>query len=178
MTVFIGIDVGLTGAIARVGGNLPAVVQDLVAVNDGERRESKKTGRVYQPRRLCGASLLAQLRELCPADEVAMVLFEDIQARPSSGSGDKKRSTTIFSEGSLMQSKGLVQGIMDVSRFAYQVVHPQTWMTLYGISSGKKQALEMARKLYPGLAHDLRLAAHHNRGDAVLLAHWASRKLG
>lgn len=172
MTVIIGIDVGLTGAIARIGGGLPTRIEDLKAVPDGEPRTGKGN-RAFQPMRLCGRSLLYLLRELCPADLPALVVMEDIRPRPN-----PTRGTSIVTEGSLMRSRGVVEAAVEIARFDLRTVVPQTWMKLYGISStSPKEARDIACSLYPTEAPLLQRVKDHNRVDSLLIAHWAKKRL-
>lgn len=176
MSIIIAVDLGLTGAIARVGTGLPPLVRDLTVVPDGGPRESGKTGKVYHPRRLCGRALLNDLREFCPAGYTCTVVFEDVIARPN---GNKAgQGNTIFSQGSLLQSKGLLQGAIDIAGFALHPVTPQEWQKFFGLISHDKAAgRQKAQALFPSLVSELNLVKHHNRSDALLMAHWGLRKL-
>ncbi len=169
--IVLGIDIGLTGAIARIGGGLPAVVTDLPTLPDGEPRPGKGN-RAFQPKRLDGRRLVELLRELCPPDEKAMVIIEDVRPRPN-----PTRGTSIITEGSLMRSRGVVEAAVEIQRLDLHTVHPQTWMRLYGISANGVDALEKARVLYPPLHHRLTRKLDHNRADSILLAHWGQRSL-
>lgn len=172
MTVVLGIDIGLTGAVARIGGNHPTRIVDLPSVTDGPVRD--RNGKPYQPMRLCGRSLLALLRELVPAGDAALVVMEDIRPRPN-----PTRGTSIVTEGMLMRSRGVVEAAVEIARFDLRAVIPQTWQKLYGITGDftHDEILGIARSLYPGMCHELKRKKDHNRADALLIAHWGQKRL-
>ena len=175
MCVVIGIDIGLTGCCARLGPGLPPLLVDLPVVNDGPPRPGRGD-KPFQPRRLHGRQILDLLRELAPAGHSALVVFEDVRARPM---GNAERHFNSFhSQNSLVLSRGVIQAAIDVAGFDSHAVEPSTWKRLYGLGGADKaDSLEMARTLYPSLAHDLRLAKHHNRSEALLIAHFAQKRL-
>lgn len=172
MTIILGIDAGLTGAICRLGGGLPARVQDLPTLPDGAPRPGRGNSE-FQPMRLDGRGLLHLMRELVPADQVALVLMEDIRPRPN-----PTRGTSIITEGSLMRSRGVIEAAVEIARFNLHTVVPQTWQKMYGIGgAGVDELLQLARSLYPDLDSELKRKKDHNRADAVLIAHYALRRL-
>lgn len=153
--ITIGIDIGLTGAVAAVDSRGSCSVADIPTVTAGKGR------------RIDGRGLLLLLRQFVPAGEAGLVLFEDVRPMPNKGG----RGTSIITEGSLMRSRGIVEAVVDVVRIEHRVVQPQTWKRHYGlIGKDKGESLAVARALYP-LA-DLRLAKHHNRAEAILIAHF------
>ena len=176
--IVIGIDIGLTGAVARVGGGLPPAVVDMPVVADGERRMASKTKtETVQPMRVDGRGLLQVLRDLCPVDQpAAIVLFENVRPRPEGNGG--RHGNTMHSQGSLMRSRGVVEATVDIARFSPDPVQPQTWKKFYGINGADKDdSLEKARLFFPELAAALRLKKHHNRAEALLIAHYGLRTL-
>lgn len=172
MTVVIAIDVGLTGAMARVGGNLPPMVEDLPTLPDGEPKAGKNNGSI-QPKRLDGRGVAELLRKFCPPDEKAVVIIENIRPRPN-----PTRGTSIVTEGSLMRSRGVIEAAVEIQRMELKTVEPQTWKRFYGLlSTDKKLAIDKARMLFPGLADSLTRQMDHNRADAALIANWAQRTM-
>lgn len=162
MTIFVGIDPGVTGAIAAVDSRGCAVVDLPTVAIPG-------TGMVK--RRLCGRGLAEILRRFVPPGEVAFVVLEDVHTMP----GLRNSPQT---QGSLMQSKGIVQGVLDtMSTLEVRLVNAQTWKRLYGVGADKDLALETARKLYPNAEHLLARKKDHNRAEALLLAHFGKVKL-
>lgn len=175
MTIVIGIDVGLTGAVARIGGGLPTRIEDLKTVPDGAPRAGKGN-KEFQPMRLCGLSLLLLLRELAPAGHVALAVIEDVKARPM-GNGES-HFNSFHSQNSLVLSRGAIQAVLDIAGISTHAVQPQTWKKLFGLGGADKDdSLEMARRLYPSLVADLRLKKHHNRAESLLIAHFGEKRL-
>ena len=161
--ITIGIDIGLTGAIAAVDSR-SAVVHDLPTVPDGKVR------------RIDGRALHRLLRELVPIGCAATVLFEDVRARPQGNAGS--HGNTMHSQGSMMRSRGIVEAVVDITRLEAQVVQPQTWKRHYGLLKTEKGAsLERARTLFPAIAHDLKRVKDHNRAEALLIAQYGQASL-
>jgi hypothetical protein len=153
----------------------PALV-DLPVVADGEPRPSGRGNGMFQPKRLHGRQLLDLLRQLVPAGHVALAVFEDVRARPMGNA--EKHFNSFHSQNSLVLSRGVIQAVLDVAGFESRAVQPQTWKALFGLGGADKaDSLSMARTLYPGLAVELRLAKHHNRAEALLIAHFAKARL-
>jgi hypothetical protein len=161
--IALGIDVGLTGAIAVVEHRGTAHVFDIPTAPDGSGK------------RVDGRKLILLLRQILPAVEPCVVMFEDIRPRPMGNAG--AHGNTMHSQGSLMRSRGVVEAVLDIARLEWQIVQPQTWKRSFGLlKQGKDEALQVARTLYPALAEDLKRKKDHNRGEALLIAHYALRK--
>ena len=175
MTIIIGIDIGLTGAISRVGPGLQPVVVDIPTVPDGEPKAGRgKTP--FQPMRIHGRQLLTMLRELVPAGHVVLAVFEDVRARPMHN--DNVQFNSFHSQNSLVLSRGVIQAVLDIAGIKTEAVQPQTWKRLYGLSGAdKKDSLDKARVLFPGLAGDLSRVRDHNRAESLLIANYGLKKL-
>jgi hypothetical protein len=157
----IGIDLGLTGAIASVDERGDAQVLDMPTVPDGKSR------------RIDGRALILLLRQLVPVGVRPVFVIEDVRPRPNAA-----RGTTMHSEGSLMRSRGIVEGVADIMGADLRAVQPQSWKRFYALLKTEKAAsLEKARTLYPAIASDLKRQKDQNRAEAVLIAHYGLRKL-
>lgn len=164
--ITIGIDIGLTGALAAIDSRGSCSVVDLPTLPDGKGSGS----------RLDGRALLNLIRQFVPVAEAGLVLFEDV--RPVPNIGKRERRTSIVTEGGLMRSRGIVEAVIDIARLERRIVQPQTWKRHYGLKREKDEkdaaykgrSLDVARRLYP-LA-DIPLAKHHNRAEALLIAHF------
>ena len=157
--IVLGIDIGLTGALAAVDSRGTAAVRDLPTVPDGKGR------------RLDGRGLLLAIREFVPIGEAALIVFEDVRARPF-GNGSRE-GNTMHSQGSLMRSRGIVESVADITRLEVRVVQPQTWKRHFGLIGKPKDAsADTARGLFPVLAAELKRVKDHNRAEALLLAQW------
>lgn len=155
------IDIGITGAVAFVDSRGTCAVHDLPTLPDG------KDGR----RRLDGRGLGELLRNHIPAGEVCVIAFEDVRPRPN-----PNRGTSIVTEGALMRSRGVVEGVLDCLRLTsrVRVVQPQTWKRHFGLLKAEKDASRTkALQLYPSAAHALQRKKDHNRAESLLIAHHA-----
>ena len=157
--ITIAIDIGITGALAAVDGRGGHVIHDLPTVADGEKR------------RLCGRGLILLLRQVVKPGETALAVIEDVRPRPN-----PTRGTSIVTEGALMRSRGIVEAAFDIARIEIKAVQPQTWKRHYGLLGSKKKtdSLPVARALYPDAP--LGLQKHHNRADAILIAHFGQAR--
>lgn len=156
-----GIDPGTTGAVAFVDSRGSCAVFDLPTVPlPGE-------GRIR--RRVCGGDLFNVLRNHCPIGEPVFCYLEGVHAIGNFSTN----GNAIQTQGSLMRSTGAIESALEIARIPFEFVDPKRWKGFYGLGSDKAEALACARRLYP-LA-DLRLAAHHNRAEAILLAHFCLR---
>lgn len=168
--VVVAIDIGLTGAIAAVG-HASWKVGDLAA----RRAEGpNKAGR----QRLDGRQLHDQIVALVPAEDRAkdaLLVFEDVQARPQGNAG--AHGNSIHSQGSLMRSRGIVEGVADCLGMKVQVVQPQSWKRAMNLQGKDKEAArELAIRMFPGSAALLARVKDHNRAEALLIAQYARGK--
>lgn len=160
--IFIGIDPGVSGAVAAIGPNSCAV-EDIPTIGiEGAGRTVRK---------IDGLELARLLRRMVPAGEECVVVLEDVHVMPSNKSGSAANT-------SLLHSKGVIEGVLAVMRMPTQLVNSQRWKRVYGLGSDKKESLEKARTLYPDLAKSrLARVADHNRAEGLLLAHYGKVKL-
>jgi hypothetical protein len=149
--IYCGIDPGINGAIAFI---------------DSARGASRVFDLPRHPvtHRLDGFGLAKLIRENIPATETGVIFVEDIHAIGGSA---------MQSMGAMMKSVGIILGAIDCTRIPMHEVRPQTWKKLYRLTADKSACLDMARKLYPDLGDSLKRAKDHNRGEAVLIAHYA-----
>jgi hypothetical protein len=157
--IVLGIDPGVTGAIAAVG-------RDHVQIEDLPTMPTGSAGMLK--RKLDAGALVRQLRALVPADVAALVVMEDLHTFPG-------RVNSPQSQGSLMRTVGVIEGVIAALRLGVHMVQPQAWKAFYGIGSLKASSIEKAQRLYPEAP--IRLAKHHNRAEALLLAHYGLRRL-
>ncbi len=157
----VGFDPGTTGAVAFVDSRGSCVVLDLPTV------ELPGEGKIR--RRLDGAGVFRALRDHCPVGEPAFGMVEGVHAIGNFSSN----GNAIQTQGSLMRSTGAIEASLEIARIPFEFVDPKRWKGFYALGSDKGEALECARRLYP-LA-DVRLAKHHNRAEAILIAHYCLR---
>jgi crossover junction endodeoxyribonuclease RuvC len=161
--VVIGIDLGLTGAVGFVGAQSCSVADLPIADGAlGKRIEGR------------GLSNLLLGHEATQGTNL-LAVFEDVQPRPMGNSN--KHGNTMYSQGSLMRSRGTVEGVLAVLGIPWVLVQPQAWKDWYGLlKADKKTGLAKARQMFPDVAHQLtRVSMDHNRADALLIAHYVLR---
>lgn len=143
---YVGIDPGATGAIAfyaPASGEL--VVHDAPVYKIGTRT------------RLDVHTLALILNNA----GVRRVLIEDVHALPNQG------VTSMFSFGFAF---GAVQAAVATLMLPFELVTPQRWKKLYGLTADKDAARRMACRELPQYAPLWRLKKHHGRAEAALLA--------
>lgn len=149
---YIGIDPGLTGAIAILddhGGLLS--LEDLPVIANG--KGSARVTRQLDP------AGLAKL--LPPCTKGISVALERVAARPGQG------VASVFSLG---DSFGCIRGVLAALELPVEIVTPATWKKHHQLGSDKEQARAKAIQLYPHA--DLHRVKDHNRSEATLIARW------
>ncbi len=162
--IFVGIDLGLEGAFCALGG-----LYDQQHLRDLPRTELARQPIVDV------RELRHMLRVVVPANETAVVLIEDVRARPT-GRGGSAGVTAFSSETKLIRLRGHVEALVLLLGWRLEIVQPQTWKRHFGLIGAeqpKKASLAKARQLFPAFEDKLHLAKHHNRAEAVLMAHYA-----
>lgn len=154
MRLTIGIDPGLTGAIAVLGDGEYRDVIDMPTVGRGKAgRQSVNTAELasYLRALVCGAG---------GADVCAVI--EDVAARPGQG------VTSMFRFG---HACGAVDGVLGALRVRVARVSPARWKRHHGLLGAEKDASRGAAiDLYPSAP--LSRKRDHGRADALLLARW------
>ena len=162
--IYIGIDPGLSGAVA--------VIQDTEAYF-GEHRidvfdtptalvEGEKTKRKYLVPAMC--RLLVQYAK---RNDVLAVL-EHVHSMPKQGVA----SSFCFGEG-----KGMWEGILAAFEIPTELVSPQRWKKAIMADQGKEKSAARfkAMALFPSLADHLKLVKHDGRAEALLMAEYGKR---
>jgi len=146
----IGVDPGLTGAIAVLGahGTLEALADTPTLVLKVQRG----TRQVYDV-----PGMAALLRPY--AGHQCQVYIEEAQAMPGQG------SRSMYTVG---LGYGLWLGILASLVLPYTSVRPSVWKRSLALGKDKEASRLRAMQLYPGA--DLRLKKHHGRAEALLLA--------
>jgi crossover junction endodeoxyribonuclease RuvC len=162
MTIFIGIDLGLKGAMGYIDGPRQGVADlSVVASAAGNR--------------LHGRGVLDILRAWVPAGEPCTVVIEDVRPRPGNSTG--RGGNTMHSQGSLMRSRGITEAVCDIMPAPVVWVMPQTWKRYYGlIGKDKNESRACAVRLLPSMAPMLARVKDDGRAEALLLAYWGMRQ--
>lgn len=156
--VYVGIDPGLTGALAVLGAYGDPDVYDLPTV---------AAGRGTVKRELCapvlGGLLTTLLRSWDPA--AVRVMLERTAAMPGQG------VASMFSMG---VTRGVLLGVVGALGYPLAEVAPSRWKAAMGLAGADKGASRRAAlQRFPGLAATLAREKDHNRAEAVLLALYA-----
>ena len=168
--IALAIDIGLTGALAAVDSYGTARVVDLPTLPDGKTR------------RLDGRALIVAIRAYVPPGEPAMLVFEDVRARPQGNGGG--HGNTMHSQAAMFGVRRAVEAVCDIARVEMVTVQPaistramsQTRLKEEKPDACKERGRQVALTLYPSLAAELKRKLDHNRADAVLMAHWLQGK--
>lgn len=168
MRRFIGIDVGISGALAMVDhhGELQAVADMPLAVVG-------KTGR----HQIVAAGVADILRSWAEghSDEVC-VGIERTQARPSiKDKGGESRTLSASTGFSLGLSYGIIQGVVAALRYPAVFIDPKTWKTIYRLGSDKEESRAMALQLYPAHVEKIGRKKDHGRAESILIARYVSQ---
>lgn len=159
--ITLGIDVGLTGAIAAIDE-----YEQLVALHD-------LPVMVHGSAKWIDGSVLLSLLCDIRGGKPARAIVEHVHAMPKLG------TVAANSKGMTM---GSVLATLQMASCAIELVSPQTWKRDLGLIAPKSSdrekkaaSLSKARMLFP--TADLDRVKDHNRAEALLLASWAMRRL-
>jgi len=160
----LGIDCGITGAIACLDGRGQVIsVTDLPICVNGKIKW------------IDGMELLEIIRaaKRDSGATMAQAFVERTQAMPKLG---------VISASSKGLTLGSTLSALQIAGVSTELVLPQAWkkaegLLMAGASDKDKKAasLTKARMLFPGA--DLDRVKDHNRAEALLIAHWGMRQL-
>lgn len=196
MTTFVGIDPGVTGAIAQL-----------------ERRSSRPSNelgwRIIESgwditiTDLPTLTIVGEKKKTVLDVHQCAAILRDLQSRivdvrfyleaPVLGPAMKKRQAAgpdlAAEDGHMAQSSlktitgtfylcGQIVGILATIGARYEIVNPQVWKRamMPGAARDKDASRQMALQLFPGAMDLLKLKKHHNRAEALLLAEWGRRR--
>lgn len=158
--IVIGIDCGLTGALAALQDGRLVALHDLPTIANGS---TAKVRRQVDP-----AGLAAILRDL--RTEFAGEWFHVVVEKPAAMPGQGSASTF-----SLGDSLGCVRGVLAAKGLPTEFVSPASWKKTMGVTADKEQVRARAVQLFPDAG--LHRMKDHGRAEAILLALFGHRKL-
>ena len=152
----IGIDPGLSGAIAVLENNKVLNIFDIPVMSEGKKNK----------RQLNSALLVNLLKEnIDKAEEVAVVV-EQVNAMPGQG------VTSMFNFG---QTFGALKGICAALELPIFFVRPSKWKKHFElINSSKDASRTKVIEMYPSFAEKLSKKKDVNKSDAILIARFFS----
>ena len=140
---YVGIDPGLTGAVALVGDGFLAV-EDMPVVGANKRRV------------IDSLALAAILHGWQPTD----ILIEHVHAMPKQGVS----STFRFG-----QTVGRVEAVVALQKIPLTYVTPAKWKRYFGLGRDKEDSRRLAIELYPRIADRLDRRKDEGRAEALLI---------
>ena len=150
MTVVMGIDPGISGAVAFYFMDAHGrVAVDDIPVAGGE---------------INTAELARQIRIHRPT----IAVVEKAQAMPGNG------GVSMFNYG---RSYGDVRGVIGAMEIPLHFVTPATWKRHHCLSSDKEQSRLYAIRMFPAVAEQFKLKRHHGRAEAALIALYGAEVL-
>lgn len=153
--LIVGIDPGLSGALAILDHDDVLLLEDLPTVQFSDARIKH---------RLDGVGLTAMLKPY--AVDVLLAIVEKVAARPG------EAPSGAFSFG---YSSGVISGVLGALQIPVTTVQPAVWKKVMGLGSSKDLSRSRALELFPTMADKLARKKDHDRAEALLLAEWGRR---
>ena len=160
--VVVGIDNGLSGAIARIAGKT-AYADPMPTINVKKRNKVK---RFYN---------IPKIVEILKKSKANHVFLEEARAMPKQG---------VVSMFNIGRGYGLIEGILAALEYSYTIVNPKTWQKtmLDGVGGDTKSAsVIVAKRLFPKVSLlPTERCTKENDGlsDALLIAEYGKRQIG
>ena len=148
----IGIDPGLTGAIAILENKKVLGLFEMPIMAEGKKNK----------RQLNSAQLVNILKENTVHDEDIAVVVEQVNAMPGQG------VTSMFNFG---QSFGILKGLCSAMQLPVYFVRPAKWKKYFSLIKSEKDASRTrAIEIFPYFSSQLARKKDSNKADAILLA--------
>jgi len=152
----IGIDPGLSGAIAVLDGKKVLGLFDMPVMSEGKKNK----------RQLNSAQLVNIIKEFMNNKEDIAVIVEQVNAMPGQG------VTSMFNFG---QTFGAIKGVCAALKLPIFFVRPSKWKKYFElINSSKDASRTKAIEMYPSLSGQLSKKKDVNKSDAILIARFFS----
>lgn len=163
MKVVVGVDPGVTGALALMVNGLLVDVADMpAAVGAGTKSNRVLAGEL----RLIVDDWGFRYPE---PDHQWMAIVEGVNAMPKNGA---------IAGFSLGHSLGTVDAVLHCLLIGVEHVSPAVWKRAMGLGKDKNASRALASQLYPGHATKWARVKDDGRAEAVLLAHWFTHRSG
>ena len=152
----IGIDPGLSGAIAVLDNNKVLKIYDMPTMAEGKKNK----------RQLNSAQLVNIIKENIKNYEEISVVVEQVNAMPGQG------VTSMFNFG---QTFGAIKGVCAALNLPVFFIRPSKWKKYFElINSSKDSSRTKAIEMYPSIANQLSKKKDVNKSDAILIARFFS----
>ena len=150
--IIIGIDPGLSGAIAILDDKKVLSIFEMPVMAEGKKNK----------RQLNSAQLVNIIRENIKKNEEAVVVVEQVNAMPGQG------VTSMFNFG---QTFGAIKGVCAALELPIFFVRPSKWKKHFElINSSKDSSRTKVIEMYPSLSGQLTKKKDVNKTDAILIA--------
>ena len=148
----IGIDPGLSGAIAVLHNKKVINMYDMPVMAEGKKNK----------RQLNSSQLVNILTDNINGDEETIVVVEQVNAMPGQG------VTSMFNFG---QTFGAIKGVCAALKLPIFFVRPSKWKKHFElINSSKDASRTKVIEMYPTLSSQLAKKRDVNKSDAILIA--------
>ena len=148
----IGIDPGLSGAIAVLENNKVLSIFEMPVMAEGKKNK----------RQLNSAQLVKLLNDNISKNEEISVVVEQVNAMPGQG------VTSMFNFG---QSFGILKGICSAMQLPMYFVRPAKWKKYFNLINSEKDASRTkAIEIFPYFSSQLLRKKDSNKADAILIA--------
>ena len=150
----IGIDPGLTGAIAIMQNNKVLDIIEMPVMSEGKKNK----------RQLNRAQLFSIIKKNIESNEEVAVVVEQVNAMPGQG------VTSMFNFG---QTFGAIKGVCAALELPIFFVRPSKWKKYFElINASKDSSRTKAIEMYPSLSNHLAKKKDVNKSDAILIARY------
>ncbi len=148
----VGIDPGLSGAIAILEHNKVIGIFDMPVMSEGKKNK----------RQLNSAQLVNILKENINNNDETTIIVEQVNAMPGQG------VTSMFNFG---QTFGAIKGVCAALNLPIFFVRPSKWKKHFElINSSKDASRTKVIEMYPSLSNQLAKKKDVNKSDAILIA--------
>ena len=152
----IGIDPGLSGAIAVLENDKVLNIFDMPVMPEGKKNK----------RQLNSAQLVSLIKANIKSDENIAVIVEQVNAMPGQG------VTSMFNFG---QTFGAIKGVCAALELPIFFVRPSKWKKHFELINASKDASRTkVIEMYPTLSSELAKKKDVNKSDAILIARFYS----
>ena len=154
--LIIGIDPGLSGAIAVLDNQKIKDIFDMPVMSEGKKNK----------RQLNSAQLVELIKQSIKGYEETTIVVEQVNAMPGQG------VTSMFNFG---QTFGAIKGICAALGLPIFFVRPAKWKKHFElINSSKDASRTKVIEMYPSISNQLSKKKDVNKSDAILIARFYS----
>jgi crossover junction endodeoxyribonuclease RuvC len=159
-TVVIGIDPGVSGAIACLVDRELLDVVDMPTFSELRGKRNVRSVNVAELADILRGYAVSALT-------TPTVIVEKVHAMPGQG------VTSMFSFGEAYAAAYTVPAVL---QYPTILIEPRIWKKQMGLTADKQRSRRVATETWPQMAHLFRLTKHDGRAEAALLAQWGTHR--